>query len=483
MASAADTYNYTGTDVASSGAGPDAPTSISTLAQTSSPLAYDYSGRVISKYGGAEQLTYDVLGRLTSVTRANDVGEVLTYDPAGQVVGRLSGATLTYYIGKVATVTTPAPVGCTVPGCASDPSATVTVDVHLVVGGRRLASIRALASGIGRILYYYRDRLGSVVATSTTGGVPGATYRYDPYGDLTTSQGDSGASASELGFTGKVRLSRGLYLMGNRVYDAKLRQFLQPDLQNPMSYTYAGGDPVNFVDPTGRSPQASRESSEAPIPGVDAPHPGGGGGGGIQVFFEGSWKDIKKIPGKIGEWAGDAVSWILDAATKTWDTVTSCFGLCGGSSAPAPREPPHIRVVNTGAPSQGAGNWWFSQWGNWGGSRGGPTAGQDFPGWIKDFSKSFEKCAYCGKDTPYERLHLDHVDPKVNGGNSQFPNNAPACVECNLLKGPLSGPALQMLMVWLQMMKGVVIVAPDAGNFERSALEPFPGCSGPRCDL
>ncbi len=482
QAPGADTYNYTGTDVSSSGSGPDAPASISTLAQTTSLLGYDYSGRIVSKNGGAEQLTYDALGRLTSVTRANEVGEVLTYDPMGQVVGRLSGGALTYYVGKAVTASTPAPLGCTAPGCTLDPGAMVNVDVHLVVGGRRVVSIQALQAGIGRALYYYRDRLGSVVATSTTGGVPGATYRYDAYGDLTTAQGDSGGSASELGFTGKLRLSKGLYLMGNRVYDAKLRQFLQPDIQNPMSYTYAGGDPVNFVDPTGRSPQRAREDSEAPVPGVETRLPGSGSGGNVVVFFEGTWQDIKDVAGKIGSAIEDVANAIADAATAAWDTVTSCFGLCGGSGAPPPHEDPHIRVVNDGAPSQQAGSWWFNMWDNWGGSSGGPTAGDNFARWIKDYAKSFEKCAYCDKNTPYEELHLDHVDPKANGGNAEFPNAAPACAACNWLKGAMRGPQLQMLMQWLRNMKGLMIVVPDAPDFERRALHPFPSCPRPPCE-
>jgi RHS repeat-associated protein len=69
-----------------------------------------------------------------------------------------------------------------------------------------------------------------------------------------TVQAESPDTSSELGFTGQPRLSAGLYVMGIRIYDAKLRQFLQPDLLNPTTYTYAGGDPINFVDPSGMVP-------------------------------------------------------------------------------------------------------------------------------------------------------------------------------------------------------------------------------------
>jgi hypothetical protein len=33
------------------------------------------------------------------------------------------------------------------------------------------------------------------------------------------------------------------------------------------------------------------------------------------------------------------------------------------------------------------------------------------------------------------------------------------------------------------MMKGLMIVAPDAGDFERRALQPIPSCAGPKCGL
>jgi RHS repeat-associated protein len=248
---AVDLYSYTGTDIASSGAGPDAASSIGPQQGTpTNVFAHDYAGRITSKSSGGEVLTYDPLGRLTSVTRSNAPGEVLTYDALGQIVGRLSGSTLTYYIGGMATATTPKPTSCTTPGCPLGTSPAVTVDVHVYAGSGRIASARAGVTAPGRVLYYHRDRLGSVIATSTGGGVAGATYRYDVYGSMTV-QAESVDTASELGFTGQLRLSGGLYVMGIRVYDAKLRQFLQPDVLNPMSYTYAGGDPVNRIDPTG----------------------------------------------------------------------------------------------------------------------------------------------------------------------------------------------------------------------------------------
>jgi RHS repeat-associated protein len=105
------------------------------------------------------------------------------------------------------------------------------------------------------MLYYHRDRLGSVVATTAQGGADGAWYRYDPYGNPAGSYIGSAAVAadveSELGYTGGVRLSEGLLHLEARAYWSRLRRFVQPDNVDERRYSYVGGDPANGVDPTG----------------------------------------------------------------------------------------------------------------------------------------------------------------------------------------------------------------------------------------
>jgi murein DD-endopeptidase MepM/ murein hydrolase activator NlpD len=141
------------------------------------------------------------------------------------------------------------------------------------MGGTRIATVRpaagAGADACANVLYYHRDYQGSVVGTSLRSGgvdgVVGAGYRYTPYGQLDRATNVTAASDSELGYTNGLRLlwrpgvtpalpqGPGLVLLGARVYHAELKRWLQPDTVDALRYTYTGGDPVNFIDPSGRT--------------------------------------------------------------------------------------------------------------------------------------------------------------------------------------------------------------------------------------
>lgn len=51
------------------------------------------------------------------------------------------------------------------------------------------------------------------------------------------------------------------------------------------------------------------------------------------------------------------------------------------------------------------------------------------------FERDDYRCVYCGERFPAEELTLDHVEPRVRGGDRSEGNLVSACRACNTLKG------------------------------------------------
>ena len=51
------------------------------------------------------------------------------------------------------------------------------------------------------------------------------------------------------------------------------------------------------------------------------------------------------------------------------------------------------------------------------------------------FSRDGYRCVYCGEVFPADELTIDHVQPRVSGGDRSGGNLVTACGGCNLLKG------------------------------------------------
>ena len=124
--------------------------------------------------------------------------------------------------------------------------------------------------------YWYRDNLGSLIATSDHLNNATAHYSYDPFGlrRFTGGVPDSGRtlvvdwdathnSGTARGFTGHEQLDDiGLVNMNGRLYDAGIALVIQADphvadqynLQNYSSYAYVLNNPLNATDPTGFDP-------------------------------------------------------------------------------------------------------------------------------------------------------------------------------------------------------------------------------------
>ena len=85
-------------------------------------------------------------------------------------------------------------------------------------------------------------------------------YVYDPYGNIISQQEQSGLNNPWKFAAGYLDSSTSLYKFGTRYYDPTLGRWTQQDpvggslgdLNSANRYTYAGDDPVNAVDPSGR---------------------------------------------------------------------------------------------------------------------------------------------------------------------------------------------------------------------------------------
>ncbi|HSH58866.1 MAG TPA: RHS repeat-associated core domain-containing protein [Acidimicrobiales bacterium] len=106
--------------------------------------------------------------------------------------------------------------------------------------------------------YYLFDGLGSVVGLVNASGTKVASYAYDPYGRQTSAEP---AVANPWRFAGGYHDTQtDLTKFGTRYYDPAVGRWTQQDplagsIADPTTmnrYAYVGGNPVNYVDPSGR---------------------------------------------------------------------------------------------------------------------------------------------------------------------------------------------------------------------------------------
>jgi RHS repeat-associated protein len=109
------------------------------------------------------------------------------------------------------------------------------------------------------IAVYHYNAQGSTVALTDHKGRVTDRYSYDEYGKIIAHVGCSSNPFTFSGYYGVIADDNGLYFHRARYYDPELRRFLQRDvmagsMMDPGSmnrYAYAGGDPLNGVDPDG----------------------------------------------------------------------------------------------------------------------------------------------------------------------------------------------------------------------------------------
>ena len=98
--------------------------------------------------------------------------------------------------------------------------------------------------------YYQTDNQQSVTKILDTTGATKNSYTYDPYGQPTATE----TITQPFGYTsGYHDTTTGLLKLGARYYDPTLARFTQTDPAALYGgYAYAGDNPTNYTDPTGR---------------------------------------------------------------------------------------------------------------------------------------------------------------------------------------------------------------------------------------
>jgi RHS repeat-associated protein len=213
------------------------------------PVTYDANGHTLTyDVDGAgpltsRALTYDLENRPLTVLR-NGVAAVMGYGPDGERNLKLWNNNTSFFISNDADLLVN----------TANPAGLMSVALHPDVKREG-----------GATDFVIKDHLNSNRLTLRHGGTTPSLHAYSPYGQPSTSNGNSLAGGSNAPIAGgkgyineRYDPETGLQYLHARYHDPILGRFLTPDTWDPMlagvdinRYAYAGNDPVNMSDPNG----------------------------------------------------------------------------------------------------------------------------------------------------------------------------------------------------------------------------------------
>lgn len=202
--------------------------SCGTVPPNATSYAFDDLGERTA--AGATTYGYDQAGRLTGVTGATSA--TYGYNGDNLRISKTTGGSTATFVWDAAST----------PNLLSD-------GTNSYLYGPSGLPIEQL--GGGGSFWYVHDQIGSTTALLTAAGAVAGSYAYTPYGLVTA----TGTARTPLQYTGQYTdAESGLVYLRARYYDPGTALFLTVDplvdtTRTP--YAYAGGNPLDYADPTG----------------------------------------------------------------------------------------------------------------------------------------------------------------------------------------------------------------------------------------
>jgi RHS repeat-associated protein len=216
--------------------------------------SYDLNGNVTAT--GGKSFTYDSENHLMSMT-ASGTSVSIVYDGDGNRVAKTVNGVTTQYLVDNLNPTGYPQVMEELQGGA--------VTRQYTYGLQRINENQVL-DGAWTPSFYGYDGGGSVRQLTNSSGTVTDSYEYDAFGNSFTV---SGTTPNEMMYRGEQYDSDlGLYYLRARYYNPLTGRFMSRDPNDPQlmdsdgmpidpkylhKYLYAGGDPINQIDPSGRA--------------------------------------------------------------------------------------------------------------------------------------------------------------------------------------------------------------------------------------